>query len=102
MRAVGAPLGRSLPVMPSRRVQRPDPPPLETNDTVVVAVCTALWAVALVVLLALRLATDVRVEDWWLAMCGSGIALGLVGIRYCRRRHAAIERDKAQGVPQSS
>jgi H+/Cl- antiporter ClcA len=88
--------------MPSRRVQRPDPPPLETNDTVVVAVCTALWAVGLAVLAVLRLATDVRVEDWWLAMCACGIVLGLVGIRYCRRRHAAIERDKARGLPQRS
>jgi hypothetical protein len=88
--------------MPSRRVQRPDPPPLETNDTLVVAVCTALWSVGLVVLGVLRLATDVRVEGWWLAMCGCGIALGLVGVRYCRRRHAAIERDAARGVPQRS
>ena len=67
----------------------------------VVAVVTAGWAVALVVLVVLRLA-GAEVQDWWLAMCGYGIALGLVGVRYCRRRHAAIERDKAAGLPQRS
>ena len=67
----------------------------------VVAVITAGWAVALVVLVVLRLA-GTEVQDWWLAMCGYGIALGLVGVRYCRRRHAAIERDKAAGLPQRS
>ena len=88
--------------MPSRRVHRPDPPPLETDDGLVVAIGTALWAVGLVVLLVLRVATDVRVEGWWLAMCACGIALGLVGVRYCRRRHEAIERDAALGLTRRS
>ena len=67
----------------------------------VVAVITAGWVVGLVVLLVLRL-TGEEVRDWWLGMCGYGIALGLFGIRYCRRRHQAIERDKAAGIPQRS
>lgn len=87
--------------MPSRRVPRPDPPPLETDDVLVVSVVTGGWAVALLVLLVLRLlGTDVH--DWWLAMCGYGIALGLLGVRYCRRRREAIERDRAAGIPQRS
>lgn len=86
----------------ARRPRRPDPPPLETDDVRTVAVGTAAWAVALVVLLALRLATDVRVETWWLQMCAAGALLGLAGVRYCRRRRAAIERDRARGVPQRS
>ena len=85
--------------MPSRRVQRPDPPPLETNDELVVAIGTGLWAAGLLVLVVLRLATDVRVETWWLVMCLCGIALGLVGVRYCRRRHAALARAAALGQP---
>lgn len=87
--------------MPSRRLHRPDPPPLETDDVKVVAVITAGWAVALVVLVVLRLAGQ-DVQDWWLWMCGCGIALGLYGVRYCRRRHSAIERDRARGIPQRS
>ena len=77
--------------------RRPDPPPLETDDVRVVAGGTAAWAVALVVLLVLRLAgTDVA--GWWLAMCACGTALGLVGVRYCQRRRAAIARDRAAGT----
>ena len=87
--------------MPSRRRSRPDPAPLETDDVKVVAVITAVWALALRLLLVLRLAGR-DVHDWWLGMCGYGIAFGLYGVRYCRRRHAAIARDAAKGIPQRS
>lgn len=83
----------------TRDVRRPDPPPLETDDVRAVSVMTAAWAVALVVLLVLRLADLTRVETWWMVMCGYGLLLGLLGVRHCRRRHAAIERDKARGIP---
>jgi polyferredoxin len=73
---------------------RPDPPPLETDDVKIVAGGTALWAVALVVLVVLRLAgTDVH--GWWITMCAAGAALGLVGVRYCQRRRDAIARDRS-------
>ena len=85
-----------------RPARRPDPPPLETDDVKVVAVGTALWAVGLLVLLVLKATGATRVEDWWLGMCAYGIALGLYGVRYCRRRHAAIDRDAARGVPRRS
>ncbi len=85
--------------MASTRARRPDPPPLETDDVLTVAVGTAGWALALVVLLALRATDATRVETWWLVMCGWGVALGVVGVRYCRRRHAAIARDQARGLP---
>jgi hypothetical protein len=87
--------------VPSRRASRPDPAPLETDDVKVVAVITAGWALGLVVLLVLRV-TGTEVRDWWLGMCGYGLALGLYGVRYCRRRHAAIARDAAAGIPQRS
>jgi hypothetical protein len=87
--------------VPSRRVSRPDPPPLETDDVKVVVVMTAAWVLALVVLVVLRL-TGSEIRDWWMGMCGYGIALGLFGVRYCRRRHVAIERDRAAGLPQRS
>ena len=79
--------------------RRPDPPPLETDDVRTVAVGTAAWAVALVVLVVLRLA-GVDVETWWIWMCACGAGLGLAGVRYCQRRRAAIERDRARGIPQ--
>lgn len=87
--------------MSSRRASRPDPPPLETDDVKVVAVLTVAWASGLLVLALLK-ATGGDVPWWWIGMCGYGIALGLFGIRYSRRRHAAIERDKAAGLPQRS
>lgn len=81
--------------------RQPDPPPLETDDVRVVAVGTALWGVALVVLGIARLAgADVR--GWWLAMCAGGLVLGGVGVGYCQRRRDAIARDRAAGLPQRS
>lgn len=74
--------------------QRPDPPPLETDDVTLVAAGTALWALALVVLLVLK-ATGTDVHGWWLVMCAEGALLGLVGVRYCQRRRAAIARDRS-------
>jgi hypothetical protein len=74
--------------------RRPDPEPLETDDVRLVAGGTALWALAFVALLVLRLAgTDVH--GWWITMCACGAVLGLVGLRYCVRRRAAIARDRS-------
>ena len=88
--------------MPSRRIARPDPTPLETDDVKVVAVGTAAWALGLLVLLVLAATDAAEVSNWWLGMCAYGIALGLFGIRYCQRRREAIERDRARGVSQAS
>ena len=88
--------------MASTRAQRPDPPPLETDDVKVVAAGTALWALGLLVLLVLRLTEAAEVRDWWMGMCAYGIALGLYGVRYCRRRRDAIARDAALGIPRRS
>lgn len=74
--------------MPERR---PDPPPLETDDVRIVAAGTAVWAVAFVVLLVLRL-TGNDIHAWWLQMCAAGALLGLVGVRYCVRRRNALAR----------
>lgn len=72
--------------------QRPDPPPLETNDVRIVAAGTGLWAAALVVLVVVK-AAGAEVHGWWLVMCAEGALLGLVGVRYCLRRRDAIARD---------
>ena len=88
--------------MASRRQPRPDPGPFETDDVVIIGIGTAAWAAGLLVLLGLRLTGTTEVRDWWLGMCGYGIALGLYGMHYARRRHAAIARDAALGIPPRS
>jgi hypothetical protein len=77
--------------------RKPDPPPLETDDVRIIAAGTAAWAVALVVLVVLRLAGR-DIHGWWIVMCASGALLGLVGVRYCQRRRAAIN---SQGGPRA-
>lgn len=87
----------------SRGVERrPDPPGWDTDDVPVVAAGTGLWALALVVLAVLRLTGEDGVQGWWMAMCGAGIALGLIGMRHCRRRQAAIARRQAAALPPRS
>lgn len=71
--------------------RRPDPEPLETNDVAIVAAGTVAWAVGLVVLLVLK-ATGAGVHDWWWQMCAAGAALGLLGVRYCRRRRDSLQQ----------
>jgi hypothetical protein len=66
--------------------RRPDPPPIETNDLRVVATGTALWAVALVVTLLFHARLRHDGHLWWIAACAWGFGLGLVGLRYTRRR----------------
>ena len=73
--------------------RRPDPAPLETDDARLVAAGTLLWVVAGVVLGVAAL-SGADVPGWWLAMCGCGTVLGLVGVRFCRRRQAALARDR--------
>ena len=68
------------------RQRRPDPPPVPTNDLRVVVVGTALWAVALLVTLLFHARLREDGHLWWIATCAVGFGLGLVGIRYTRRR----------------
>jgi hypothetical protein len=69
--------------------RRPDPEPLETDDVKIVAAGSAVWAIAFVVVLVMKLAGS-DIHDWWLAMCAAGALLGVVGVRYCVRRRNAL------------
>jgi hypothetical protein len=69
--------------------RRPDPEPLEINDVAVITTGTALWAVALVVVLVLK-AAGTDIHDWWWQMCAAGAVLGCYGVYYCRRRRDRI------------
>ena len=72
---------------------RPDPEPLELDDTRVVAAGTAAWLAALVGLLVADL-VGTSVPGWWPVMCLCGVALGVVGLRYIARRKQAVRRDR--------
>ena len=67
--------------------RRPDPKPVEVNETRIVAIGVALWALAFVVL-AVFFRGYLRRHDatWWLWACLVGVALGLYGLRFVSRR----------------
>ncbi len=73
------------------RDARPEPEPLELDDTRVVAAGTLLWLVGLVALLVADLA-GASVPGWWPLMCLCGVALGVLGLRYVARRKQAQRR----------
>ncbi|MGW0806500.1 DUF2530 domain-containing protein [Nonomuraea sp. NPDC002799] len=60
-----------------QRQWHPDPEPIKTNDTKAVAVGTAVWAVALVVLLIFRPAPE---HTWLIWTCATGVVFGLLGM----------------------
>lgn len=63
-----------------------DVEPLDVDGVRTLAVGTALWGLAFVMLLpfAGRLNDDGNL--WWLWTCVAGFGLGLLGWDYCRRR----------------
>lgn len=79
------------------RARREAPAPVETDVATAVAVGTALWAVALLGLLPFWGWLSSTDRLWWLGVCAVGIALGLAGLPYSRRRQAAARR--AQSLP---
>lgn len=79
------------------RPRRPDPPPLPVNDLAAVAVGTAAWLIALLVLLALHTQLARNHETWWLSVCGAGVVLGIAGLGYCDRRQRRLRRSRRPG-----
>jgi uncharacterized membrane protein len=78
------------------------PPPLEANDQLVIAVITAGWTVALIVLLIVRTSLPAG-SRWWVWTCVAGLAMGLFGLWYIPRlkrgRAAAADRRQAKQHP---
>jgi Protein of unknown function (DUF2530) len=71
--------------------RRPAPAPLEANDQLVTAVITAGWAIALIVLLAVR--TQIPAADrWWIWTCVTGLGLGVFGLLYVPQLKRSRER----------
>jgi Protein of unknown function (DUF2530) len=77
------------------RTRRLPPPPLEANDKLVTVVGTAAWAVALVVLLALRDQIPAG-QRWWIWTCATGLAMGLFAWWYVPRFKRARARSAAR------
>ncbi|WP_346621604.1 DUF2530 domain-containing protein [Blastococcus montanus] len=74
--------------MPGPRKQAP--PPLRVDTARVVLAGTALWAVALVVLLLL----GDRVDRMWIWTCVAAIGLGFLGLAVMRWQGQTGRRDR--------
>jgi hypothetical protein len=74
---------------------RPAPPPLEGDDRLITGVITAGFAIALVVLLAVR-GQLAAADRWWIWVAALGTVMGLFGFLYVpylkRSRLRAAER----------
>lgn len=75
-----------------------DVEPLDVDGVRTVAVGTALWAVAFVLLLPFYGRLEESGRAWWLWTCVAGFGLGIIGWDYCRRRRRrTLETGEAVG-----
>ncbi|MGH3330950.1 MAG: DUF2530 domain-containing protein, partial [Nocardioidaceae bacterium] len=63
-----------------------DVDPLDVDGVRTIAVGTALWLVAFVLLLPFHDRLEATDRIWWLWTCVAGFGLGILGWDYCRRR----------------
>lgn len=66
--------------------EAPELQPVADDGIGALGVGMALWAIAAVILLALRDALDDRGAEWWLMVCGAGLIIGLVELGIFRAR----------------
>ena len=69
-----------------------DVEPLDVDGVRTVAVGTALWALAFVLLLPFYSRLEETHRLWWLWTCLAGFGLGIIGWDYCRRRRRRFRR----------
>ena len=79
---------------PVEQPAKPKLKPLEVNGITAVTVGTGIWCVATLVMVLMRGQLEAAGRDNWIAIGVAGIILGLLGIRYTKRRVARIERNK--------
>ncbi len=65
--------------------------PLDVDGVTAAVAGTIAFAIAFVVLLFFRSTLIANSAEWWLWVCASGAAMGLVGIGYTTRRRAAYQ-----------
>lgn len=66
--------------------RKPDPEPIETNAGLAVIIFTAIWAVALFLILLFGQTLAQPLPDWWALTCVFGICLGIYGYFKVRSR----------------
>ena len=66
--------------------------PLEINGITAVTVGTIIWTVATVIMVLMREELAASGRGNWIWICACGVLLGLIGIRYTRRRAARIAK----------
>ena len=72
--------------------------PLEVNGITAVTVGTVIWSVATLIMVFMREQLEASGRGNWVAIGVCGIILGLLGMRYTKRRVARIERAKESSV----
>jgi Protein of unknown function (DUF2530) len=82
------------------RSSLPVPPPLEGNDRLITLVISAGWAVALIVLLAMRDQMP-SAERWWIWVAATGLGLGIFALFFVpwlkrSREHSADQHSADQ------
>jgi hypothetical protein len=73
------------------RSSLPVPPPLEGNDRLITLVITAAWAVALIVLLAVRNQLGAA-DRWWTWVAATGVGIGIFALFYVPRLKRSRDR----------
>ena len=68
--------------------------PLEVNGITAVTVGTGVWSVATLIMVLMRDQLEASSRGDWIAIGVCGIILGLLGMRYTKRRAARIESNK--------
>jgi hypothetical protein len=80
----------------SDETQRLEMEPMETNDVLIVAIGTALFAVAFLILYPMHASLERNGHGRWPWIALSGALLGLVGLVYCLRRAQRMSKVNAQ------
>jgi len=68
--------------------------PLEVNGITAVTIGTGIWSVATLIMVLMRDQLEASGRGDWIAIGVCGIILGLLGMRYTKRRFARIEQAK--------
>ena len=82
----------------SGRSQRNELTPLEVNGITAVTIGTGIWSVVTLVMVLMRDQLEASGRNNWIAIGVCGIILGLLGMRYTKRRATRIEQAKDSSV----
>ena len=69
--------------------------PLEVNGITAVTLGTGLWSIATLIMVLMRDQLEAAGRGNWIAIGVCGIILGLLGMRYTKRRAARMEDSRS-------